>query len=64
MQDGQYAVVVQSVRYNKVTGRSTLYVLGVKVAKTKDVADKAAEKLQKEGFVTDVLPVQYLSDLV
>ena len=61
---GQYAVVIQSVRYNKITGRNTLYVLGVKVAKTRDLADRAAEECQKNGFLTDVLPVQYLPDLV
>lgn len=60
----EYAVIVQSVRHNEITGKKTLYVLGVKLAGSKDAADQQAEKEMKAGFVTDVLPVQMLPDLV
>lgn len=62
--DKMYAVVVQAVRYNKLTERSATYVLGVQVAKTKDMADKKAEELQKKGYVTDVVVADFLPDLV
>lgn len=60
----KFAVVVQAVRQNTSTGRTVLYVLGVKLAGSKDMADKAAEELQKKGFITDVLPAEPLPDLV
>jgi hypothetical protein len=62
--DQKYAVVVQAVRFNSLTNRSTTYVLGVKLAKTKDMADKKAEELQKQGYVTDVVLADPLPDLV
>lgn len=61
---GQYTVVVQAVRYNKLTERSTLYVLAVKGPTTKDLAEKHSEELQKKGYVVDVLPIQPLPDQV
>jgi hypothetical protein len=60
----QFAIVVQAVRQNSLTGRSTLYVLGVKLAKTKDMADRTAEELQRKGFITDVFAAEPLADLV
>jgi hypothetical protein len=62
--DKMYAVVVQAVRHNKLTDRKAVYVLGVKLAKTKELADKHAEELQKQGYVTDVVPAEPMPNLV
>lgn len=58
-----YAVVVQAVRENRATGKKVVYVLGVKIAKTKDVADKAADQLMTQGFLVDILPADLLGDI-
>ncbi len=59
-----FAIVVQAMRHNEATGRSVLYVLHVKLAKTKEMAHRASEELQKKGYIVDVLPAEPMPDLV
>ncbi len=59
--ENQFAIVIQSVRHNELTGRKTLYVLGVKLATTRQLALEESERQQKAGFIVDVLPTTQLA---
>ncbi len=56
-----FAIVVQAVRENRSTGNKVLYVLAVKIAKTRESANEECAKLQKQGYVVDIIQAQELA---
>ena len=56
----KFAIVVQAVRENRSTGNKVLYVLAVKLANSRDAANEECAKLQKKGYVVDIVQAEEL----
>jgi len=57
------AIVIQAVRENRSTGNKVLYVLAVKLANSREQANEECTKLQKKGYVVDIVLAEELPTL-
>jgi hypothetical protein len=59
----KHAIVIQAVRENRSTGNKVLYVLAVKLANSREQANEECTKLQKKGYVVDIVLAEELPTL-
>ncbi len=53
----KFAVVIQTTRFNSISGRSTLYVLGVRLFSTRDRAVAIAKEEEGKMLTVDLFEV-------